>query len=166
MLNIQERVPTTIQNPNPDEKILFNDATDGKLKTKDSSGVIETLATTEVLAAEALATEPKEYVALLTQTGTNAPVATVLKNTLGSVPVWSYDVVGGYYLTLSNAFTANKTNVEAIKLLWKDTALINDDIYCKIGKVSTSVILLETYFGGANANNILNNDFIEIKVYP
>ena len=35
----------------------------------------------------------KVYTALLTQTGTNAPVATVLENTLGGTPVWSYDKV-------------------------------------------------------------------------
>lgn len=164
MLRFEERDDVTVQNPPAGEVVLFY--TDGAFRIKDSAGEVTTITTVEGLEEVAEATEPKVYVALLTQTGTDAPVATVLKNTLGSVPVWSYDVVGGYYLTLSNAFTANKTNVEAIKLLWKDTALINDDIYCKIGKVSTSVILLETYFGGANANNILNNDFIEIKVYP
>ena len=55
------------------------------------------------------ATEPKVYIALLTQTGTDAPVATVLKNTLGGVPVWSYSNVGVYTGTLASAFTANKT---------------------------------------------------------
>ena len=53
------------------------------------------------------ATEPKVYIALLTQTGTDAPVATVLKNTLGGVPVWSYSSVGVYNAELSNAFTGD-----------------------------------------------------------
>ena len=110
--------------------------------------------------------EPKVYIALLTQTGTNAPVATILENTLGGGHVWSYESSGGYYLTLSNAFTANKTNVEAPKLIWKDTVLINDDVYYKITKVSTSVISIDTYFGGGNTNDLLNKDFIEIRVYP
>ena len=51
----------------------------------------------------------KVYTALLTQSGTNAPVATVLENTLGIVPVWSYDEVGYYILTASGAFTDTKT---------------------------------------------------------
>lgn len=55
------------------------------------------------------ATEPKVYVALLTQTGTDAPVATVLKNTLGGVPVWTRDGAGDYTVTLANTFTLNKT---------------------------------------------------------
>lgn len=51
----------------------------------------------------------KEYVALITQSGTNAPVATVLKNTLGGTAVWSYVGVGNYNLTLVGAFTVGKT---------------------------------------------------------
>lgn len=47
---------------------------------------------------------PSEYVALLTQSGTDAPVATVLKNTLGGTVVWSYAGVGVYEGTLAGAF--------------------------------------------------------------
>ncbi len=53
----------------------------------------------------------KKYVALLTQTGTNAPTATVLDNTLGGTLVWSYDGVGTYIGTLTGAFTLDKTSV-------------------------------------------------------
>lgn len=42
----------------------------------------------------------RSYVAHLTQSGTNAPVAAILENTLGYVPVWSYMSVGSYHLTL------------------------------------------------------------------
>lgn len=51
----------------------------------------------------------KVYVALLTQTGVNAPVATVLENTLGGTVVWSYNDVGEYIGTLTGGFTNNKT---------------------------------------------------------
>ncbi len=50
----------------------------------------------------------KIYRALLNQTGTSAPVATVLENTLGNI-VWTRANVGIYEGTLANAFTANKT---------------------------------------------------------
>ena len=54
----------------------------------------------------------KEYVALLSQSGTSAPVATVLQNELGEVPVFSRDGTGEYYLTTTgDVFTANKTSV-------------------------------------------------------
>jgi hypothetical protein len=53
----------------------------------------------------------KEYVALLTQAGTDAPAATVLSNTLGAI-VWAYASVGQYSATLSGAFPATKTQLE------------------------------------------------------
>lgn len=51
----------------------------------------------------------KVYRALLTQSGTNAPVAVILENTLGAVPVWGYGGVGYYTLTLAGAFPDDKT---------------------------------------------------------
>lgn len=51
----------------------------------------------------------KVYRAIMNQTGTNAPVATVLDNTLGGTVVWTRTDVGRYVATLSGAFTANKT---------------------------------------------------------
>ena len=51
----------------------------------------------------------KVYRALLTQTGTDAPVATVLENTLGGDVVWTRNSAGRYVATLAGAFTDNKT---------------------------------------------------------
>lgn len=51
----------------------------------------------------------KSYVALLTQSGTDAPVATVLENTLGGTVVWTRGGVGDYVGTLVGAFPASKT---------------------------------------------------------
>jgi len=186
MLNIQERVPTTIQNPNPDEKILFNDATDGKLKTKDSSGVIEELstnlvgvptggATGEVL-AKASATDGdvewidptggvKEYVALLTQTGTDAPVATVLKNTLDGVPVWSYNAVGIYDLTLVGAFigTVVETNRFFTNSINMDETFISK---IRIAKISNDVVRLSISDTADLFNDWILVEPIKIEVYP
>lgn len=62
----------------------------------------------------------KTYVALLTQTGTDAPVATVLENTLGSDIIWNYELTGVYYGDNINfadpskvfiSFTANQTSI-------------------------------------------------------
>jgi hypothetical protein len=49
----------------------------------------------------------KIYRALLTQQGGNAPVVTVLENTLGTI-VWSYLAPGLYLGTLNGAFPINK----------------------------------------------------------
>ena len=51
------------------------------------------------------------YTALLTQSGTDAPVATVLQNTLGGTVVWSRNTTGDFSATLVGAFTTNKTTV-------------------------------------------------------
>lgn len=53
----------------------------------------------------------KLYVALLTQTGTDAPVATVLQNDLGGEVVFTYNGAGDYRGTLAGAFLAAKTVV-------------------------------------------------------
>jgi hypothetical protein len=46
----------------------------------------------------------KVYTALLTQTGTSAPTAIVLENTLGGDVVWDYDSPGHYLAILNGAF--------------------------------------------------------------
>jgi len=51
----------------------------------------------------------KVYTATITQTGTSAPVATVLENTLGGTVVWSRVGSNNYVATLSGAFTTGKT---------------------------------------------------------
>jgi len=52
---------------------------------------------------------PKVYRALLTQSGTDAPVATVLENTLGFVPTYEYSLVGQYNVVSPVGFPAGKT---------------------------------------------------------
>jgi hypothetical protein len=54
----------------------------------------------------------KSYTAIISQTGTAAPVATVLQNTIGGTFTWGYTSVGVYTVTSSSSgFTANKTIV-------------------------------------------------------
>ena len=53
----------------------------------------------------------KVYTALLSQSGTAAPVATVLENTLGGTVVFSRNSAGLYLGTLSGAFIVDKTVV-------------------------------------------------------
>jgi hypothetical protein len=54
----------------------------------------------------------KVYTALLTQAGTAAPVATILKNNTGATFTWARTGGGTYTITASsNVFTSNKTLV-------------------------------------------------------
>ena len=51
----------------------------------------------------------KVYTALLTQTGADAPIPTILQNTLGADITWSYAGQGTYNGTLSGVFIEDKT---------------------------------------------------------
>ena len=51
----------------------------------------------------------KVYTALLTQSGGDDPVATVLENTLGGEVVWTRDNLGVYLGTFTNAFVNSNT---------------------------------------------------------
>ena len=54
----------------------------------------------------------KSYIALINQSGTNAPVATVIYNDTGSTFTWNYEDVGSYIATSSSPILLdNKTVV-------------------------------------------------------
>lgn len=159
MINFKPRADESVQPAETNDKILFLD-TDGDLKIKDDSSVVTTVATTTDVAA---ARPYKVYTALLTQSGTNAPVATVLENTLGGTVVWSYSSVGSYLGTLNGAFTVNKT--------FGVVCLSSEDNYSvslvNIGtNLSANLVVLGTNDGENPANNVLNKANIEIRVYP
>jgi hypothetical protein len=101
----------------------------------------------------------KVYAALLTQTGTNAPVATVLENTIGNI-VWTRGSTGYYIATLSAAFTTNKTVV-----LFGNPAytIPTIDIIVNLGSINS--IDINTIISGVLADNSFNKTFIEIRVY-
>lgn len=104
----------------------------------------------------------KVYTALLTQTGTNAPVATVLENTIGNI-VWTRDDVGQYTGTLNGAFTVNKTTVS------KDIQEVSGDAkYAKAFSGSVDTIILQTFDNPVDATDTDLDGiiFIEIRVYP
>lgn len=95
----------------------------------------------------------KVYCALLTQTGTTAPVATVLENTLGVEPTYTYSDVGEYTVNTVTSFNSNK-------------------IAFIFGNSSSQVTLdISSYEGGNEMffftpnNNELYNYPIEIRVY-
>lgn len=108
----------------------------------------------------------KVYRALLTQAGGSAPVATVLQNTLGSTPVWSYISTGSYGLTLAGAFPVGKTLVRISPVA---------NSYLSGGPQPTLNISLDqapdgltlsVASEGASANDGLGDTPIEIIVYP
>lgn len=105
----------------------------------------------------------KVYVALLTQTGTDAPVATVQQNTLGGSVDWSYSATGRYIATLAGALPASKT----VAFLSGANSTSNPSgAFIEYGPPDT--IQLNTFKadGSSNQDGSLNSASIEIRVYP
>jgi len=96
----------------------------------------------------------KVYRAIINQSGTSAPVATVVVNSLGAI-VWSRSGAGLYRATLTNAFTVNKTFIAPNSF----TADTGDTI--SIIQSSASIITI-----GTSADDTLNALMFEILVYP
>jgi hypothetical protein len=108
---------------------------------------------------------PKVYRALLTQTGTDAPVATVLENTLGGVPVWTREDVGRYVLTLNGCFTENKTFVNISSALVDITQPAGGIVQAERSTADT----IRIFAWGYDAEIIKTDTatfFIQILVYP
>ena len=101
----------------------------------------------------------KVYSALLTQSGTASPVATVLENTIGNI-VWTRNAAGQYSATLSSAFTLNKTFV----LLGRSGA--NTGAYFEQNWVSANAVdIFSVNYGGFNLDDTMYLVPIEIRVY-
>lgn len=116
----------------------------------------------------------KSYVATLTQSATNAPVATIISNTLDGDIVWTYGGDPGVYFgTLTGAFTENKTFL----IIGNYNNIINVQLYfTEIFRESANEVSISTFRvteadAGGNLNKIgtngvLNSTPIEIRVYP
>lgn len=102
----------------------------------------------------------KVYTALLTQTGTDAPVATVLENTIGDI-WWTYVDVGFYSVNSNGLFVTNKTYHNPVNYnLPNDitegyTFIINDN----------NTLNLLVFQDGTTQDSSLVNTPIEIRVY-
>jgi len=105
----------------------------------------------------------KVYTALLTQTGTAAPTAIVLENTLGGTVLWTRATNGVYVGTLSSAFTTNKTVVFCTKDTTSPTGTAGVMIRASWGSASTVGISVLNNVGGIDGQ--LANTSIEIRVY-
>ena len=98
----------------------------------------------------------KVYRAILAQSGTSAPTAIVLENTLGAI-TYAYAGVGSYTINSSALFTTNKTWF--MHANQADAATIN-------GISSSSQLSLTTLSDIATvSNNMIFNLAIEIRVY-
>jgi len=103
----------------------------------------------------------KTYVAKVSQNGTDAPVATVIYNTLSGVPVWSRSGVGSYLLTLASEFVENKT-VGFSQLLLNN---VDDEWITHFRRSTDNLMQLDIY----NMSSVGVDGwtaYIKIEVYP
>jgi len=106
----------------------------------------------------------KVYTALLTQSGTNAPVATVLENTLGNI-VWSRVATGTYAANSSGAFTTDKTTLD-FGVLDSGAVWPHGYVITSYGESITGS--LKFYTGtpaGSVSDDMLVHTKVEIRVY-
>tara|TARA_R110000824_G_scaffold304858_1_gene492659 strand:- start:112 stop:561 length:450 start_codon:yes stop_codon:yes gene_type:complete len=97
-------------------------------------------------------------VQLLTQTGTNTPVATEVYNNTGETFTWSYVSQGVYRITSTNTlFTVNKTVVFA-NLGSYNTGASKDIAW---NRISDSIIEI----GTTTSNDTITNGSFEVKIY-
>jgi hypothetical protein len=99
----------------------------------------------------------KSYIALITQTGTNAPVAEVIENTLVGTPVWTRPLAGTYMCTLTGAFPAAKTIYNTAQQNCLVSAVITP---YTIVRYSDNAMELDNY-GDGN----LSSAIFEVRVY-
>jgi hypothetical protein len=104
--------------------------------------------------------EYKEYVALITQTGTADPVATVIKNTLSAGIVWTRSAVGDYVGTLASAFTSNKTAFSVTG------GAFNGEHYGMNWISANGMALNSVNAAGTKTDALLNGCSVIIRVYP
>lgn len=100
----------------------------------------------------------KEYVAILNQSGTNAPEATIVSNEIGNI-VWARTGEGSYTGTLTNGFPLTKT-----------VAFINDtnefvNIRMFIGVGDDNTVYISTQDGITPTDDLLGQTYILIRVY-
>lgn len=106
----------------------------------------------------------KQYIALLNQTATNPPTATILLNTIGTI-TYQYTEPGAYQADTFEGepyFTQNKTTIEigTINNAYQTSATF------VTGQEDTSITIKTWDTSTETADGYLNNTLIKITVYP
>jgi hypothetical protein len=135
----------------PADKLIGTDGTSGADSGKTKNYTISAL-TTHI--SDGLGGYPV-YTALLNQSGTEAPVATILKNTTGKTFTWTRQSAGNYTVTASSAlFTVNKTIV-----------FLNNGSTPNITQVPWSRASDTTVTLSLGSDGRLTNGSFEIRIY-
>jgi hypothetical protein len=107
----------------------------------------------------------KVYTALLSQVGINAPVATVLENTIGNI-TWTYLGTGSYAGNLISAFPLNKTYFSVNNRFSDDGGASAYDAF--LYRANDDFFALTLWNNGTPSDNLIFSGApisIEIRVY-
>jgi len=104
----------------------------------------------------------KVYTALMTQEGTNAPTATILENTLGSI-VWTRISSGNYRGTLADTFLIDKTFI-LNPVSGNDSSVLTGGGGAAYNLYRSNDAFVSLTVGGSG-DGVLNYTPIEIRVY-
>lgn len=129
-------------------EFFFNRA-DGRLFIRDDNGIKEIPIQNEGYG---------EYIAIVTQSGTSAPTATVIKNTIGTTLTWAYSSTGVYFL---NAGAGTPFSVGNSASFIGSFDGVNDRglVYPH----DDDTIRVETYISGVATNGVLRDTLIHIR---
>lgn len=106
----------------------------------------------------------KIYRVIVAQSGTSAPTATVLGNSLGGTPTFARSAAGQYTITLAGAFTSNKT---FIKISGINTVANDKVVACWWVDSSTLALRTGSLLGGYSDAVIGSAGIsLEVLVYP
>lgn len=144
----------TLSNPTEDDILIGTDVNSSDETKNFSIGSIVSLANETI--------KPyKVYTALLTQAGTNAPVANVLENTLGEVS-FSYSSIGYYIIESDGLFIQDKTYFSGASSNYG-----SDSVTLNFNYQNNSSINLVTFDVGTqqSLDDALYLSPIEIRVY-
>jgi hypothetical protein len=103
----------------------------------------------------------KVYTALLTQSGTDAPTAIELENTIGEI-TFNYISIGTYSVTISSLFTADKT----ISFISNTNEFDINSNFLDLSNVPNTIsIKCVTASTNAPTDGIMSHCSFEIRVY-
>jgi len=109
-----------------------------------------------------LAIPYKVYTAIITQSFTSAPVATVLQNTLGGNLTWTYDSIGSYQVSSDGLFTLNKTTLTCSNM-WYDIPRVYPNFEESNFPNNIKILNISSY--NKFQVNGIEKAFVEIRVY-
>jgi len=118
---------------------------------------------TQAIADLASGVSYKIWRGLISQTGTSAPTAIELENTLGGTITFTYISTGVYSIEGTGLFTTDKTFVTP-----KWETLRQSTNYATVSAVTanTNQLSLNSYLNGSAADALFSRHPVEIIVYP